>query len=147
MKHIVRYLGIFILGSFGGWFLYDLLLSLFSIERANLIFTNLSDLYFLKLKVVGLFGLMSVAIALGTIAPKTLNGVQRFLIITVPTIATCVIVLAARRALIAKILEMPNFVNQPALAVRSLKIEFVPFSGLLMAIVIISILFKRSGQQ
>lgn len=147
MKHIDRYIGIFILGSLGGFFVYDPLLSLFNIERVNIIYTSPADIYFLKLKVVGLFGLLSVAIALGTMVPKTLNGIQRFLLITVPAVTIGGIVLAARRALIAKILEMPNFENQLALDVRSLKIELVPFLGLLMAIVIIALLFKKSGQQ
>ena len=149
MKNIILYTGIFILGFFVGWFFYELFLSLFNTTKVVLIFRSPSELLFNKLKVAGLFGLTSVAIALGTIVPKTLNGIKRFLIITLPTLAICGIAFVAKRALMDNVIEIPipNFVNQPTLAVVDLKIEHVPFSGLLTAIVIIVFLFARSGQQ
>lgn len=147
LKRIIWCFGFFVLGAFVGRFLNDFMISLLSTEKIELIYTGLPETYFLELKVVVLFGLMSAAIFFGTTALNTFNRLQRFLVIAIPSIAMCGVVFAGKKALLLKLCEMHTFDYQHAISIISLKMEIVPLSGLLMAIVIIVFLYKRSGQQ
>jgi hypothetical protein len=144
LKRIIWCVGFFVVGAFVGRFLYDFMISLLNTE---IIYTSLPEIYLLKLKVAGLFGFMSAAIYFGTTAPNTFNRLQRFLVITIPSVTMCGMVFVGRNTLLFKLLRMRYFDNRPAILVGSLRMELVPLSGLLTAIVIIAILFKRSGRQ
>lgn len=146
-KRFIIFIGYFVLGTLGGWFAYDFMIFFLQTENIEFIYTSLSELYFLRLKVMVLFGFMIAAIYFGTSTPETINKLNRFSIITIPSFLICGIVLAGLKILIVGNLEMHDFGVHPALSATSLRIELVPFSGMFMAILMNVYLSKRTARK
>ena len=142
MKKVILSASIFIFGTVLGAYLCDAMLWFLSSEGVKFIYTSITENFFLRLRVAGLFGVLSVVILLGTMTPKGFNGLKRFVIITIPAMVMCGLVLAQRKLLVANDIRIDSLDIQPMISMGGLKLEFVPLAGLIVATVITLVLFK-----
>lgn len=136
-----------VIGIFAGWMSYEHLISFFTHEEVQIAFIDLSQVFFTKVKVSVLFGLIGPVVFWGTVVPEKMNALFRFLLIAVPTSILCGITAAVRRAIIARWTELTDFPHNIMLTLDSVRIELIPVSGLIAAVAISLLIYLPGNRQ
>ncbi len=146
-KYLLGCIICFLFGNIAGLFLFNYLVSLIDSKKIFVVYVNISESLFLPAKIMILFGLVGTVIFYGTVIPKKLNSTYRFLLLFTPAFLTSTIVALANRSLLIKAVKISfgvaYYPNPITVTMNELKIELVPLTALLSALITLMLLVKK----
>lgn len=137
------------MGAISGWMGTQYLIAAMQIEGIDMTITDLTEILFLKLKMMSLIGLIGVIIVIGVSVPKMMNLFYRSLIIIVPTLVVSTSVFYAKKWILLNPVDK-NIISHPMhISVKAMGLEAMPFMGLATAFIITlsMIIISKRGQQ